>query len=215
MWLEFRRVLFRSSVNVDERIISILHKNKLKLFYLQRSMMINYSRYIKEGVFIHFVVTEEPRTYHGFKVQNVHNVTKIQVFRYRKSLTYFSEKKIQVGIKEVINNLDNKLFLDLEMSMHPYTVDKSFVQEIIQVGFLLVDKDGKTLKTYNKIIKPKLHPKLTPRTKKFLKITQEEVNNGIEYREFYKEFKDIIMKYNPAIIVWRSEERRVGKECRL
>lgn len=194
------------NVNVDERIISIIHKNKLKLFYLQRSMMNQYSRYIKDGVFIHFVVVEEARIFHGYKVQNVEHIKKMQVFRYRKSKTFYDAEEIRSGIKDLINELDNKLFLDLEMSMHPYTVDKSFVQEIIQVGYLLVDKNGKTIKEYNKLIKPKLHPRLTPRTKKFLKITQEDVNNGINYLEFYNEFKEIIKKYNPAIIVWGKND---------
>ena len=35
-----------------------------------------------------------------------------------------------------------------------------------------------------------------------LKITQEEVDKGIDYIEFYNHFKEVIEKYNPAIIVW-------------
>ncbi|MBU1020659.1 MAG: hypothetical protein KJ847_05540, partial [Firmicutes bacterium] len=43
---------------------------------------------------------------------------------------------------------------------------------------------------------------LTKRTLKFLKITQEEIDNGIDYIDFYNHFKYLIDEYNPAIIVW-------------
>ena len=81
-------------------------------------------------------------------------------------------------------------------------VDKTFTQEIIQVGYYLVDKDNNIIEEYNELVKPKLHPKLTKRTLKFLKITQDEINSGIDYVDFYKHFRSVIESYNPAIIVW-------------
>ena len=122
--------------------------------------------------------------------------------RYRKNIVYYDIKKIRKGTKDLINSLDVKMFLDLEMSMHPYNVDKNFTQEIIQVGYYLVDKDNNTIEEYNQLIKPTLHPKLTKRTLKFLKITQEEIDNGIEYIEFYNHFKRLVKEHKPAIIVW-------------
>jgi sporulation inhibitor KapD len=94
------------------------------------------------------------------------------------------------------------MFLDLEMSMHPYKVDKSFVQEIIQVGYVLYDEHDHIVERYNQIIRPSIHKTLTKRTLRFLHITQEEVDSGIEFSTFYHHFKDVIATYDPAVIVW-------------
>ena len=44
-------------------------------------------------------------------------------------------------------------------------------QEIIQVGIYLVDANNNLIEKYCELIKPKLHPELTRRTLKFLKIS--------------------------------------------
>ena len=122
--------------------------------------------------------------------------------RYRKNIVYYDVKNIQEGTKRLINRLDYKMFLDLEMSMHPYKVDKNFVQEIIQVGYVLVDKEGDIVDKYNQNVRPTIHKKITRRTIKFLGMTQEEVDLGIPFEEFYSHFKTTIAKYSPAIVVW-------------
>jgi sporulation inhibitor KapD len=94
------------------------------------------------------------------------------------------------------------MFLDLEMSMHPYRVDKSFIQEVIQVGYILVDEEDKIVERYNQTIQPTIYRKLSKRTVKFLGITQDDVDKGIPFADFYHHFKQVIYKYNPAIIVW-------------
>ena len=43
---------------------------------------------------------------------------------------------------------------------------------------------------------------MTKRTLKFLEITQEDVDNGINYQDFYVHFKQLVEKYTPAIVVW-------------
>jgi len=111
-------------------------------------------------------------------------------------------KNIKSGTKDLVNELGVKMFLDLEMSMHPYKQDKNFKQEIIQVGIHMVDKEGHIIYKYNELVKPTIHKKLTRRTIKFLKLTQEEVDQGIPFSEFYFEFRRLIEKYDPAVIVW-------------
>jgi len=189
-------------INEEERIIGLKVKDRQSFFYLQRSLLNKIGKYLELSRFIQFVVEDKPRIYKKTKVYTVEYIRKIMVIRYRKNIVYYDIKKIKKGTKNLINNLDYKMFLDLEMSMHPYRVDKNFTQEIIQVGYYLVDKDNKLIEEYNELIKPKLHPKLTKRTLKFLEITQAQLNEGLLYVDFYNHFSKVIEKYNPSIIVW-------------
>ena len=189
-------------IDEEERIIGLKVKDRQSFFYLQRSLLNKIGKYLEISRFIQFVIEDEPRIYRKTKVYTVDYILKIMAIRYRKNIVYYDIKNIKNGTKSLINSLSTKMFLDLEMSMHPYNVDKNFIQEIIQVGYYLVDENNVILEEYNQIIKPTIHKKLTKRTTKFLEITQEEVNNGIEYHEFYEHFKQIVMKHKPAIIVW-------------
>lgn len=189
-------------IDDEEKIITLKFENRLMRFYLQRSIHQKIEKYLNIHRFIQFVIEDESRLYRGVKVYNVSYILKIVEIRYRKNIVYYDMKNIKKGTKNLINSLQNRMFLDLEMSMHPYTADKSFTQEIIQVGIYLVDKDDNLIEQYSEWIKPKLHPTLTKRTLRFLKITQEEMDNGIDYIDFYDHFKHLIETYDPAIIVW-------------
>lgn len=189
-------------IDEEERIIGLKVKDRQTYFYLQRSLLNRIGKYLELSRFIQFVIDDKARIYRKTKVYTVDYIIKIMAIRYRKNIVYYDMKKIKKGTKELINSLETKMFLDLEMSMHPYSVDKNFTQEIIQVGYYLVDENDKVIEEYNQLIKPKLHPKLTKRTLKFLEITQEDINNGIDYVDFYNHFKQVVERYNPSIIVW-------------
>lgn len=190
------------SFDEQDRIIAIRHGNKIRVYYLQRSMLNQVGKYIAIGRFIQFYIKDDYRMYRGRKVYTVEYVIKIMAIRYRKNIVFYDYKKIQSGTKKVVNNLKYKMFLDLEMSMHPFRKDKHFKQEIIQVGIHLVDENNKFVYKYNQVIQPTIHKKLTKRTLKFLTVTQDDVNHGIEFSEFYDVFTKLIKKYDPAIIVW-------------
>ena len=190
------------SFDEQDRIIAVRNNNIIRIYYLQRSMLNQIGKYIVRGRFIQFYVKDEYRIYRGRKVYTVEYVIKIMAIRYRKNVVFYDYKKIQSGTKALINDLKYKMFLDLEMSMHPFRKDKNFKQEIIQVGIHLVDENNKLVYKYNQVIAPTIHKKLTKRTLKFLTITQEDVNFGIPFSEFYDTFTKLIEEYDPAIIVW-------------
>lgn len=190
------------SYDEENRIISMVVKDRIRYFYLQRSLLNKISKYIELSRFIQFTITDEDRIYRRHKVSTVDYIVKIMEIRYRKNIVYYDIKNIKRGTKHLINSLDIKMFLDLEMSMHPYKVDKTFKQEIIQVGYRLEDEAGTVIESYNQVIQPTIHKKLTRRTLKFLEITQDDVDKGINFNEFYKHFLDVVKVYNPAIIVW-------------
>ena len=189
-------------IDDEDRIISIKVKNQILFFYLQRSIVNRIGKYLSVRRFIQFVVDDSKRIYKGRRVYNVDYFLKVMEIRPRKNIIYYDILNIKSGTKDLINSLGTKMFLDLEMSMHPYKQDKNFKQEIIQVGYYLVDDYGKTLEEYSQIIKPTVHKKLSKRTLKFLEISQYDVDNGVNYTEFYNHFKQVVEKYTPAIIVW-------------
>jgi len=189
-------------IDDEERIISIRVKNQILFFYLQRSIINRIGKYLSVRRFIQFVVADKKRVYKGRKVSNVDYILKVMEIRPRKNIIYYDIMNIKTGTKNLLNSLGTKMFLDLEMSMHPYRQDKNFKQEIIQVGYYLVDSNDKTIEKYSQIIKPTIHKKLTKRTLKFLDISQYDVDNGVNYPEFYNHFKQVVEEYAPAIIVW-------------
>lgn len=186
----------------ENRIISIRFRDRIGYFYFQRALLNKISKFMDIGRFVQFTVTDEQRIYRKLKVQTVDYIVRIMEIRYRKNIVFYDIQHIKTGTKKLVNNLKNKMFLDLEMSMHPYTVDRSFVQEIIQVGYLLLDEEDNVIEKYNEVIQPAIHKTLTKRTLKFLEITQDEVDNGIDFTTFYNHFKDVLNTYDPAIIVW-------------
>ncbi len=189
-------------IDEENRIISLRVSNRISFFYLQRSMVNKIGKYLSILRFIQFIVEDDSRVYKGRKVFNIDYVVKIMEIRYRKNIIYYDVMNIKRGTKDLINSLNTKMFLDLEMSMHPYKQDKNFTQEIIQVGYHLVDDNNTLIEEYSEIIRPTIHKKLTKRTLKFLEITQENVDNGLNYQDFYVHFKQVVEKYTPAIIVW-------------
>lgn len=189
-------------IDEEDRIISIKVRKQVLFFYLQRSMVNKVGKYLAISRFLQFVIEDGRRIYKGRKVSNIKYVIKIVEIRHRKNIVYYDIENIKNGTKNLINSLKVKMFLDLEMSMHPYRQDKNFKQEIIQVGYYLVDENNNVIEKYSEIIKPTIHKKLTKRTLKFLEISQYDVDNGIEYKKFYVHFKEVVKKYSPAIIVW-------------
>ena len=137
------------------------------------------------------------------------DILKVYNLGAKKLIPTFHQHHLVNSIQHLIQNLDYTLFLDFEMSMHPYHYDPDFISEIIQVGYVLKDTRGETIKTYQSFIKPELFKELTKRTLKFLSITQEDVNKGTSFSVFYQDLKKILIKYNPAIMVWGSNDSQV------
>ena len=194
------------SLDQTERIITIKHKKAIKHYYIQRSIFNEMEKYLTPNRFLQFVIFDETRVKNKKRIATIDYFIRIESLRARKNIVYYDIKRLNHETRDLINNLNYKCFLDLEMSMHPYYVDKDFVQEVIQVGYVLVDKHDNIIDTYNQMIQPTRHKKITKRTKKFLKIDQEDVDNGIPFESFYENFSKMIKELNPAIFVWGKND---------
>ncbi len=191
----------------EKRLIAIKMKHKVHFYYMSKGMFKSFMMYFTSGMYVFIQVQSAYRTYKGYTVQNVVSIDKVLKPNKNNPIVYYDISIIKTGVKNIINRNRNRLFLDFEMSMPPYTNYESFVSEIIQVGFVLTDSEGNVIQKYNSYIKPKLFPQISKRTIKFLQINQEDIDGGIEYREFYDLFKNIRTKYSPMVYVWGKNDQ--------
>ncbi len=198
------------SHDYDERTITLIDKRRKHTIYFQRATYAQYQRLLVKGFYIALKakIIEKRRG---------KQVTVLQVLKISKPLPYgsktiYSVHDIQKETRDFINSLSNKLFLDFEMSMHPYQKNPRFTQEIIQAGYILERADGTIIEEFDAYIKPTKHKKLSKRTTKFLDLTQDDVDNGIDFKTFYNRLKQILETYKPAIIVWGKNDHLALKD---
>ena len=199
-------------VKMDKRLIAIRMGKHLEYFYLQNNLVKKFKRYLHSGRFISFMVSDDKKVYRGISARKVEYFIKIIRKSRVKQETYYDIDVIKSGIKDLINSLDNLMFLDLEMSMHDFDALPNFKSEIIQAGYIITNKEGKELETKSFYVKPSLFTKLTKRTKKFLDIDEQDLEKGLSYKEFYDKFRKSLEKYHPTILVWGKNDIIILKE---
>lgn len=199
-------------IYVKKRMISLLVQNKVVYFYLQRNLMKRFGRYLVKGRFVSFKISDESRIIGKYKTYQVEHFIKIIMQRQRKQVVYYDISVVQEGIRDLLEKKSYRMFLDLELSMHPYYKSRNFVQEIIQSGILVEDSDGNVVESSCDFIKPLKFPNITKRTIKFLNITQDQVDDGISPKEYQKKLKHYIDKYDPMIVVWGKNDIIALKE---
>jgi len=191
-------------IELDNRIIGIKEGKRILFFYFHNSQMNLFKRYLYQNNWIDIEYDERMTKKGGYLAYCVSVIYKIEVLNKLNHIVYYNKAQINKSSYDFLNGLDYKLFLDLEMTMPSYTFKgKGFRTEIIQAGLLLVDKDGNEVFKYDNYIKAKLSPTISKRALDFLKISLDEYNlKAINYIDFYNVFRNIIEKYNPAILVY-------------
>ncbi len=194
-------------VDEDKRLIAILQHKKLSYFYMSKGMFRQFLDYFHDDIYVFLKVKTETRVYKDILVQNVVSIDKVLSPRGNQPVVFYDISMIKTEIKKLINQERYRLFIDFEMSMPPYQNYKSFISEIIQVGFVLTDAFGKEIQKYNAFVKPKLFPKLSKRTLKFLDLTQEDVDQGTNYEDLHQILFNIHQEYQPIIYVWGKNDK--------
>jgi sporulation inhibitor KapD len=104
------------------------------------------------------------------------------------------------------------LFIDFEFTMpEGKNNPDNFFQEIIEVGIVSVI-DNKINSTFSSYVKPKFFPILTDRCKKFLKVTQKQINEGISFKRLCEVLTDY-NKEETTIITWGNLDIKVLGNC--
>ncbi|MBU0997848.1 MAG: hypothetical protein KKE16_07400 [Firmicutes bacterium] len=194
-------------VDEKKRIIAIKVNKKVTFYYMAKGMFQSFMQYFKSGIYVFMDVQETSRRYRGYTVKNVLNIEKVMSPHRQNPTIYYDVSIIKSGISHIMNTKKPKLFLDFEMSMPPYRNYEDFVSEIIQVGFILTDATGEIIDKQSYFIKTFLFKEISDRTKKFLRVEQEQIDSGLEYREFYDLFTKLLQTYKPMVLVWGQNDR--------
>lgn len=192
-------------IDENNRILAFHDKHKTSYFYLERAEFNRFQKFLERGRYMAFEYGEQIKKINGKKCIKISKVERILQHRNRKAQIYFDMEQIQSEILQTLSSVDTRMFLDLELSMHPFYKSKEFVQEIIQVGYVLEQHD-KQIRKFESYIKPVKFPIITERTEKFLSITQAEIDSGMDAIHFYDHLKEIIEEYNPQIFVWGKND---------
>lgn len=190
-----------------KRLILIKDKRRVRYYYMSKGMYKSFMMYFQAGIYVFLTVKKKPRLYGKYLVQNVISIDKVLSPNKNNPKIYYDISIIKTGVKSLINRDRFKMFIDFEMSMPPYQNFEVFQSEIIQVGFVLTDNQGNEIERYSSYIKPKLFPKISKRTIKFLHIEQEDIDQGIDYKDFYYRFNKLNHEYNPMVFVWGKNDQ--------
>lgn len=149
----------------------------------------------------------EKEHYLNGKLTNMHELLafkRISVGEGSKEKVYFDQDEIQTQVKEFINGLEYKMFLDLEFSWPvPYTHMPS---EIVQYGYIIVDGNDKVIEKRSSLIKPLRKSALNKKTLQFLGRKEEDFTDACSYISFYQDLAKKIDKYNIKIIAWGKND---------
>jgi len=202
------------SIDFDNRLLTMKNRNKIEYFYMQNGLLKKFQRYLDKNVFVEIDYNNEEQIVNHISAKKINYFIKIFENNPHRRVVYYDLDVIRSGVKDLLYNQDNIMFLDLEMTMQSFESPKDFKSEIIQAGFLVTDKFGNDLDGKNYYIKPTLFPKLNKRTLKFLSLNEEDINNGMTFNEFYNEFNGMLKKYNnPSIVVWGKNDILALKSC--
>lgn len=190
-------------ISRDYRLFSIQVVDRLEFFYLEGRFVKQFRKYLYPGVFVQLTVEAEKFKYRRRLVSKVISFEQILGNRYHRKFSYFDQKHVKQEIIAKIAQYDYRLFLDLEMTLQH---NKSEVEEIIQVGAILVDRDDQVIWQYNQYIKPTKITEISVWTLAFLGVKAETIMQGIPYQAFYQTFKTMYQTYQPAIIVWGDSD---------
>lgn len=178
--------------------------NQIVSFYLTNRLAKIFLNHLSEDVLVDFEITKGIRKINKVKSHQVAYFNLIK--NYKQNIVIYDHKQLKLDMIGFLEKNKYYLFMDLEMTI-PFYRQKDFIPEIIQYGYLLVDKNGNTILENGNYVKTKLQKNINKRTKQFLDLDLDIYNDTkITYEEFYNEIKAIMNKYNPKVVVWGKND---------
>lgn len=110
----------------------------------------------------------------------------------------------------------DKIVFDLEATCESRDIDKNYDKEIIEIGAVKI-RGKEIVDEFSIIIKPKDNPTVTDYCLNLTGITQDDVNNGVSFKEGSKKFIDWSKKDNDNVlyIAWSDFDRwQFNKDCK-
>ncbi len=101
------------------------------------------------------------------------------------------------------------VIMDLEWNNSYSKLRKSFVNEILEIGAVLVDEELEVIDTFSVIIKSQLIKKLSGRVKNLTHISNEDMSSGVSFQRAISDFSKWIGGRNCIFMSWGNSDIRV------
>ena len=101
------------------------------------------------------------------------------------------------------------VIMDLEWNNSYNKVHKCFVNEILEIGAVMVNEDLEVIDTFSVIIRSQLIKKLSGRVKNLTHITNEDMSSGISFQRAVADFSAWIGDRNCVFLSWGNSDIRV------
>ena len=187
-------------VDKKERLFSIIVGGNLQYYHLTNKNMKDFKAYLFKRPYVCFEANDEYVIHSNIKCQEVDYFIKISQSSRRGVIVYYDLQNIQTGVKDLINQEHNRMFLDLEFSL--VSPRGYSISEIIQYGIVLEDKNGKILYQGSSFVKPVYSNFINRQTMNFLSIDNSVFDDACTYIEFYQLMDKLIKEFDPKIIAW-------------
>ncbi len=96
------------------------------------------------------------------------------------------------------------IIIDLEWNGAPLYKTGGYFNEIIEIGAVRLDEDLNTVDTFQALVQPKIHKKLTGRVKRLTHISNDEVRNARRFKETYRDFQAWLGEEENCVLTWGS-----------
>lgn len=107
------------------------------------------------------------------------------------------------------------VILDLEWNNTYGRKTKSFINEIIEIGAVMLDENLQEISRFSSLIRSQIGKKLRGSVKQLTHITNEDLNNGIPFTKALSQFRRWIGTRDNVVITWGDGDIRVLIEnCR-
>lgn len=101
------------------------------------------------------------------------------------------------------------IILDLEWNNTYARRTKGFLNEIIEIGAVMLDDNLNTIDKFSCLVKPQVGKKLRGSVKRLTSITNEDVKNGVVFTRAMSKFRDWIGSEENVILTWGDGDIRV------
>ena len=101
------------------------------------------------------------------------------------------------------------VIMDLEWNNSYNKIKKCFVNEILEIGAVLVDEHLDVIDTFSVIIKSQLIKKLSGRVKNLTHISNEDMRMGMSFHRAFSEFEEWLGDRDCIFLSWGNSDIRV------
>ena len=187
-------------IDVKNRIVGILAEDKMVYVHMTNRVLKEFKPYLTKRPFVFLEASEEKIVIDNISCLNLDYFIKVMIPSGKYTKVYYDINDIKNNIKSLVNSLNYKMFLDLEFSWPiPYS---HMPAEILQYGYVIIDKDDKIIEEGSSLVRPLRNTSLNKGTLEFLHHEYSDFDKACPYIEFYQMLERIIKEYDPKIIAW-------------